>query len=270
MRNLSKTYAVEVERRCEVFIEPDSVTSALAEFLTAGGREKWYGDTHGQDVVLQLPAGIQKTFAFQGFGIDLCNVLDSVHARNDVPVLVAAANLQLHIMVGEHMPPVPALKEWVGELGEGHSVAFLHLVLNPVIRMSAPLLPSMGSHHKRTYVRIPAKHSPYTHSAAQHLEEAHDIELEQPIRIVQKCLLPTRLRYIAVPLAVRGSILPHPPDLRVQRLEIRFLHRSLCPFARSQAAAWVADASCSTTDKRDGMVAVVVEPEEDHDGEEVA
>jgi hypothetical protein len=131
--NAPKTYSVEVERRCEVLVQPDRVTRALAKLLAASSREKRYGDTHGQNLILQLPAGIQKTFAFQRLGTDLRNVLDSVHAGNDVPVLVAAANLQLHIMVGEHMPPVPALKKRVRELGKGHAVAFLHLVLNPAV-----------------------------------------------------------------------------------------------------------------------------------------
>jgi hypothetical protein len=136
--------------------------------------------------------------------------------------------------------------------------------------MSAPKLPGIESRRKRTYVRIPTKHSPHPHPTPQHLQEAHNVKLEQPIRIVQKRLLPTWLRNIAVPFAIRGSILPHPPNLFVQRLEIRFLHRTLSPFARGQAAAWVADASCSAAYKGDGVVAVVVEPEEDHDGEEVA
>ena len=194
-------------------------------------------------------------------------MLDSIHARNDVSVLIAAAYLQLHIVIGEHMPPVPALKKWVGELGERHSVAFLHLVLNPAFRMSVPVFSSMESHLIRTYVRIPAKHSPNSHPTAQHLKEAHNIKFQQPIRIVQKRLLPTRLRHISVPFAVRGSVLPHPPNLTVQRLEVRFLHRALRPFAGRQAAAGVADASCSAADEGDGVVAVVVEPEEDHNGE---
>jgi len=66
-------------------------------------------------------------------------MLDSIHARNDVAILVTAAHLQLHVVVGKHMPPVPALKEWIGKLGEGHAVAFLHLVLNPVIDVSTSL-----------------------------------------------------------------------------------------------------------------------------------
>jgi hypothetical protein len=73
-----------------------------------------------------------------------------------------------------------------------------------------------------------------------------------------------------VAFAVRGSVLPHSPDFFVQRLEVRFLHRSLCPFARGQAAAGITDTSCCAADERDGVVAVVVEPEEDHYGEEVA
>jgi hypothetical protein len=125
-------------------------------------------------------------------------------------------------------------------------------------------------HRVRTYVRIPAQHSPYTHSATQHLEEAHNIELQQPVRVVQQRLLPRRLSLVPVAFTVSGSILPHPPYFFVQRLEVRFLHRSLCPFARSQAAAGVADAGCCTANKGDGMVAVVVEPEEDHYREEVA
>ena len=128
----------------------------------------------------------------------------------------------------------------------------------------------MASHRKRTYVRIPTKHSPNTHPTAQHLQETHNIKLKQPICIVQKRLLPTRLCYIAMPFAISSSVLPNPPDLLVQRLEVRLLHRTLGPFTRSQAAAWIADASRSTANKGDGVMTVVVEPEEDHDGEEVA
>lgn len=48
------------------------------------------------------------------------------------------------------------------------------------------------------------------------------------------------------------------------------MYRRLCPFARGQTATRVADASCCAADKRYGMMAVVVEPEEDHQREKVA
>jgi hypothetical protein len=122
----------------------------------------------------------------------------------------------------------------------------------------------------RTYVRIPAQHSPYAHTATQHLKEAHNIELQQPVRVIQQRFLPRRLSLIAVAFAICGSVLPHPAHFFVQRLEIRFLHRSLCPFARGQTATRVAYARCRTANKGYGVMTVVVEPEEDHYREEVA
>ena len=59
----------------------------------------------------------------------LVDVIDRIHASNDIPKLVGSSNLHLNVFCMVHVPPVPRLQYWVHEFRERHSFAALHSVL---------------------------------------------------------------------------------------------------------------------------------------------
>lgn len=73
-----------------------------------------------------------------------------------------------------------------------------------------------------------------------------------------------------MPSTVLDCTLPNLVDLREHCFEVG-LRDSFGSFgARRQATTWIADSGCRSTDQADSMVAVMVQPEEHHDREQMS
>ena len=70
-------------------------------------------------------------------------------------------------------------------------------------------------------------------------------------------------------LPIRLDILPQPTKLRKHCLEIDIMYRLCRLRPRCQATTRIADAGCRTAYEGDYAVAMMVQPEQDHQGEEM-
>ena len=70
-------------------------------------------------------------------------------------------------------------------------------------------------------------------------------------------------------LPIRLDIPPQATKLRKHRLEIDIMYRLCRLRPRCQATTRIADAGCRTAYERDYAVAMVIQPEQDHKGEEM-
>ena len=126
-RGVNVTYTVNVKGGRHVRIQPDCITRALAELLAARGGQQWYCEAHRRELLFDPANVVQPSFVL-GVCARLRNMFDSVHAGNNVSVLIATADLYLHAMFPVHVPPIPGLKQGVRKFREGHTVALLHFV----------------------------------------------------------------------------------------------------------------------------------------------
>ena len=119
------TYPIKLERARHVLVQPDCVSCAFAELGTQCCSEKWHSQANRSS---HLGPGFLRDHIH--FRMMLAHIPNRVHSSDDIAVLIRASDLELHAVVGVHMPPVPGLEKWIGEFRERHAVALRHLILD--------------------------------------------------------------------------------------------------------------------------------------------
>jgi len=138
----------------------------------------------------------------------------------------------------------------------------LFLTLQPVSASNSYLCtPSAWTHS-----RIPPKHSTYSHAVAHHLQEVEHIHLFQPLRIVEKFVLSTLSRWRKALLSKTHRLVPNIFHLRIHLLEILRVCCIGVTLTRRETPRGITNSCCRPSYQGYYTVAMVKEPEEDHQG----